>query len=130
MKKFTALFMMMVMLLALIGCGNNDMEKFVGVWSGETIGGVETNPYSEYLSGLTDLLSGMVASSMRLELEADGTGSLYAFGENEEIKWTASGNSITIKAPDRELKGEYTAEKIVIKSEDGTSTFSFTRSDK
>ena len=57
MKKFTALFMMVVMLLALIGCGNNDMEKFVGVWSGETIGGVETNPYSEYLSGLTDLLS-------------------------------------------------------------------------
>lgn len=129
MKKFTALFMTVVMLLALIGCGN-DMDKFVGVWSGETIGGVETNPYSEYLSGLTDLLSGMVASSMRLELEADGTGSLYAFGENEEIKWTASGNSITIKAPDRELKGEYTDEKIVIKSEDGNSTFSFTRSDK
>ena len=130
MKKFTALFMMVVMLLALIGCGNNDMEKFVGVCSGETIGGVETNPYSEYLSGLTDLLSGMVASSMRLELEADGTGSLYAFGENEEIKWTASGNSITIKAPDRELKVEYTDEKIVIKSEDGNSTFSLIRSDK
>lgn len=129
MKKFAAMFMTVVMLLALIGCGN-DMDKFVGVWSGETIGGVETNPYSEYLSGLTDLLSGMVASSMRLELEADGTGSLYAFGENEEIKWTASGNSITIKAPDRELKGEYTDEKIVIKSEDGNSTFSFTRSDK
>lgn len=131
MKKFTALFMMMVMLLALIGCGNDkDIEKFVGVWSGETIGGVETNPYSEYLSGLTDLLSGMVASSMRLELKEDGTGSLNAFGENEEIKWTASGNSITIKAPDRELKGEYTDEKIVIKSEDGNSTFSFTKSDK
>ena len=31
MKKFTALFMMVVMLLALIGCGNNDMDKFVGV---------------------------------------------------------------------------------------------------
>ena len=67
---------------------------------------------------------------LRLELEADGTGSLYAFVENEEIKWTASGNSITIKAPDRELKGEYTDEKIVIKSEDGNSTFSLIRSDK
>ena len=130
MKKFTALFMMVVMLLALIGCGNNDMEKFVGVWSGETIGGVETNPYSEYLSGLTDLLSGIVASSMRLELEADGTGSLYAFGENEEIKWTASGNSITIKAPDRELKGEYADGKIILKSEDGDTSFSFTKADQ
>lgn len=130
MKKFAAMFMTVVMLLALIGCGNNDMEKFVGVWSGETIGGVETNPYSEYLSGLTDLLSGMVASSMRLELEADGTGSLYAFGENEEIKWTASGNSITIKAPDRELKGEYADGKIIFKSEDGDTSFSFTKADQ
>ena len=40
MKKFAALFMTVVMLLALIGCGN-DMDKFVGVWSGESVGGTE-----------------------------------------------------------------------------------------
>lgn len=130
MKKFAALFMTVVMLLALIGCGNNDMEKFVGVWSGETIGGVETNPYSEYLSGLTDLLAGMVASSMRLELEADGTGSLYAFGENEEIKWTASGNRITIKTANGELNGEYADGKIILKSEDEDTSFSFNKADQ
>lgn len=131
MKKFAALFMTVVMLLALIGCGNdNDMQKFVGVWSGESVGGTELDVDSEFLSGFAEALAGMVASSMRLELKADGTGSLYAFGENEEIKWTASGNSITIKAPDRELKGEYADGKIIFKSEDGDTSFSFTKADQ
>lgn len=126
MKKFAALFMTVVMLLALIGCGN-DMEKFVGVWSGETIGGVEANPYSEYLSGLTDLLSGMAASSMRLELKADGTGSFFAFGQDEQFTWTASGDNITIKLPSGEMKPEYKDGKIIIKSEDSDSSIVFSR---
>lgn len=49
MKKFTALFMMVVMLLALIGCGNNDMEKFVGVWYGESMSGLELDTDSQFL---------------------------------------------------------------------------------
>lgn len=129
MKKFAAMFMTVVMLLALIGCGN-DMDKFVGVWSGETIGGVETNPYSEYLSGLTDLLSGMVASSMRLELKADGTGSIFAFGKDEQFTWTASGDNLTIKLPSGEMKPEYKDGKIIIKSEDSDSSIVFSRADQ
>lgn len=129
MKKFAALFMTVVMLLALIGCGNNDMEKFVGVWYGESMSGLELDTDSQFLNGLAEAFAGIIISTMRLELKEDGTGS-STFGDNDEITWTASGNRITIKTANGEMNGEYIDEKIVIKSEDGTSTFSFTRSDK
>lgn len=128
MKKFTALFMMVVMLLALIGCGN-DMDKFVGVWYGESMSGLELDTDSQFLNGLAEAFAGIIMSTMRMELKEDGTGS-SSFGDNDEITWTASGNRITIKTANGELNGEYIDEKIVIKSEDGTSTFYFTRSDK
>ena len=95
MKKFTALFMTVVILLALIGCGN-DMEKFVGVWSGESMSGLELDTDSQFLNGLAEAFAGMIMSTMRLELKEDGTDS-SSFGDNDEITWTASGNSITIK---------------------------------
>ena len=128
MKKFAALFMTVVMLLALIGCGN-DMDKFVGVWYGESMSGLELDTDSQFLNGLAEAFAGIIISTMRLELKEDGTGS-STFGDNDEITWTASGNRITIKTANGELNGEYIDEKIVIKSEDGTSNFSFTRSDK
>lgn len=128
MKKFAALFMTVVMLLALIGCGN-DMDKFVGVWSGESMSGLELDTDSQFLNGLAEAFAGIIMSTMRMELKEDGTGS-SSFGDNDEITWTASGNRITIKTANGELNGEYIDEKIVIKSEDGTSTFYFTRSDK
>lgn len=131
MKKFTALFMMMVMLLALIGCGNdNDMQKFVGVWSGESVGGTELDVDSEFLSGFAEALAGMVASSMRLELKADGTGSIFAFGKDEQFTWTASGDNLTIKLPSGEMKPEYKDGKIIIKSEDSDSSIVFSRADQ
>lgn len=131
MKKFTALFMMMVMLLALIGCGNdNDMQKFVGVWSGESVGGTELDVDSEFLSGFAEALAGMVASSMRLELKADGTGSIFAFGKDEQFTWTASGDNLTIKLPNGEMKPEYKDGKIIIKSEDSDSSIVFSRADQ
>ena len=130
MKKFTALFMMVVTLLALIGCGNNDMEKFVGVWSGESVGGTELDVDSEFLSGFAEALSGMVASSMRLELKADGTGSIFAFGKDEQFTWTASGDNLTIKLPSGEMKPEYKDGKIIIKSEDSDSSIVFSRADQ
>lgn len=128
MKKLAALFMTVVMLLALIGCGN-DMDKFVGVWYGESMSGLELDTDSQFLNGLAEAFAGIIMSTMRLELKEDGTGS-SSFGDNDEITWTASGNRITIKTANGELNGEYIDEKIVIKSEDGTSTFYFTRSDK
>lgn len=128
MKKFAALFMTVVMLLALIGCGN-DMDKFVGVWYGESMSGLELDTDSQFLNGLAEAFAGIIMSTMRMELKEDGTGS-SSFGDNDEITWTASGNRITIKTANGELNGEYIDEKIVIKSEDGTSTFYFTRSDK
>lgn len=121
MKKFAALFMTVVMLLALIGCGN-DMDKFVGVWSGESVGGTELDVDSEFLSGFAEALAGMVASSMRLELKADGTGSIFAFGKDEQFTWTASGDNLTIKLPSSEMKPEYKDGKIIIKSEDSDSS--------
>lgn len=129
MKKFTALFMMVVMLLALIGCGN-DMDKFVGVWSGESVGGTELDVDSEFLSGFAEALAGMVASSMRLELKADGTGSIFAFGKDEQFTWTASGDNLTIKLPSGEMKPEYKDGKIIIKSEDSDSSIVFSRADQ
>lgn len=128
MKKFAAMFMTVAMLLALIGCGN-DMDKFVGVWYGESMSGLELDTDSQFLNGLAEAFAGIIMSTMRLELKEDGTGS-SSFGDNDEITWTASGNRITIKTANGELNGEYKDEKIVIKSEDGTSTLSFTRSDK
>lgn len=128
MKKFAAMFMTVAMLLALIGCGN-DMDKFVGVWYGESMSGLELDTDSQFLNGLAEAFAGIIISTMRLELKEDGTGS-SSFGDNDEITWTASGNRITIKTANGEMNGEYIDEKIVIKSEDGTSTFSFTRSDK
>ena len=128
MKKFAALFMTVVMLLALIGCGN-DMDKFVGVWYGESMSGLELDTDSQFLNGLAEAFAGIIISTMRLELKEDGTGS-STFGDNDEITWTASGNRITIKTANGEMNGKYIDEKIVIKSEDGTSNFSFTRSDK
>lgn len=129
MKKFAALFMTMVMLLALIGCGN-DMDKFVGVWSGESVGGTELDVDSEFLSGFAEALAGMVASSMRLELKADGTGSIFAFGKDEQFTWTASGDNLTIKLPSGEMKPEYKDGKIIIKSEDSDSSIVFSRADQ
>lgn len=125
MKKFAAMFMTVAMLLALIGCGN-DMDKFVGVWYGESMSGLELDTDSQFLNGLAEAFAGIIISTMRLELKEDGTGS-SSFGDNDEITWTASGNRITIKTANGEMNGEYIDEKIVIKSEDGTSTFSFTR---
>lgn len=131
MKKFAALFMTVVMLLALIGCGNdNDMQKFVGVWSGESVGGTELDTDSEFLSGFAEALAGMVASSMRLELKADGTGSIFAFGKDEQFTWTASGDNLTIKLPSGEMKPEYKDGKIIIKSEDSDSSIVFSRADQ
>jgi hypothetical protein len=131
MKKFAALFMTVVMLLALIGCGNdNDMQKFVGVWSGESVGGTELDVDSEFLSGFAEALAGMVASSMRLELKADGTGSIFAFGKDEQFTWTASGDNLTIKLPSGEMKPEYKDGKIIIKSEDSDSSIVFSRADQ
>lgn len=129
MKKFAALFMTVVMLLALIGCGN-DMDKFVGVWSGESVGGTELDVDSEFLSGFAEALAGMVASSMRLELKADGTGSIFAFGKDEQFTWTASGDNLTIKLPSGEMKPEYKDGKIIIKSEDSDSSIVFSRADQ
>ncbi|MCI6837542.1 MAG: Ltp family lipoprotein [Clostridiales bacterium] len=129
MKKFAALFMTVVMLLALIGCGN-DMDKFVGVWSGESVGGTELDVDSEFLSGFAEALAGMVASSMRLELKADGTGSIFAFGKDEQFTWTASGDNLTIKLPSSEMKPEYKDGKIIIKSEDSDSSIVFSRADQ
>lgn len=131
MKKFAALFMTVVMLLALIGCGNdNDMKKFVGVWSGESVGGTELDVDSEFLSGFAEALAGMVASSMRLELKADGTGSIFAFGKDEQFTWTASGDNLTIKLPSGEMNPEYKDGKIIIKSEDSDSSIVFSRADQ
>lgn len=131
MKKFAALFMTVVMLLALIGCGNdNDMQKFVGVWSGESVGGTKLDVDSEFLSGFAEALAGMVASSMRLELKADGTGSIFAFGKDEQFTWTASGDNLTIKLPSGEMKPEYKDGKIIIKSEDSDSSIVFSRADQ
>lgn len=131
MKKFAALFMMVVMLLALIGCGNdNDMQKFVGVWSGESVGGTELDVDSEFLSGFAEALAGMVASSMRLELKADGTGSIFAFGKDEKFTWTASDDNLTIKLPSGEMNPEYKDGKIIIKSEDSDSSIVFSRADQ
>lgn len=129
MKKFAALFMTVVMLLALIGCGN-DMDKFVDVWSGESVGGTELDVDSEFLSGFAEALAGMVASSMRLELKADGTGSIFAFGKDEQFTWTASGDNLTIKLPSGEMKPEYKDGKIIIKSEDSDSSIVFSRADQ
>ena len=131
MKRFTALFMMVVMLFALIGCGN-DMEKFVGVWSGESMSGLELDTDSQFLNGLAEAFVGMIMSTMRLELKEDGTGS-SSFGDNDEITeitWTASGNRITIKTANGELKGEYADGKIILKSEDGDTSLSFTKADQ
>lgn len=131
MKKFTALFMMVVMLLALIGCGN-DMDKFVGVWYGESMSGLELDTDSQFLNGLAEAFAGMIMSTMRLELKEDGTGS-SSFGDNDEITeitWTASGNRITIKTANGELKGEYADGKIILKSEDGDTSLSFTKADQ
>lgn len=132
MKKFAALFMIVGMLLALIGCGNNDMEKFVGVWSVESMSGLELDTDSQFLNGLAEAFVGMIMSTMRLELKEDGTGS-SSFGDNDEITeitWTASGNRITIKTANGELKGEYADGKIILKSEDGDTSLSFTKADQ
>lgn len=128
MKKFAAMFMTVVMLLALIGCGN-DMEKFVGVWYGESMSGLELDTDSQFLNGLAEAFAGIIISTMRLELKEDGTGS-SSFGDNDEITWTASGNRITIKTANGELKGEYADGKIILKSEDGDTSFSFTKADQ
>lgn len=128
MKKFAAMFMTVVMLLALIGCGN-DMDKFVGVWSGESMRGLELDTDSQFLNGLAEAFAGMIMSTMRLELKEDGTGS-SSFGDDDEITWTASGNRITIKTANGELQGEYADGKIILKSEDGDTSFSFTKADK
>lgn len=128
MKKFTALFMMVVMLLALIGCGN-DMDKFVGVWYGESMSGLELDTDSQFLNGLAEAFAGIIISTIRLELKEDGTGS-SSFGDNDEITWTASGNRITIKTANGELNGEYADGKIILKSEDGDTSFSFKKADQ
>lgn len=128
MKKFAALFMTVVMLLALIGCGN-DMDKFVGVWYGESMSGLELDTDSQFLNGLAEAFAGVIISTMRLELKEDGTGS-SSFGDNNEITWTASGNRITIKTANGELNGEYADGKIMLKSEDGDTSFSFTKADQ
>ena len=128
MKKFTALFMMVVMLLALIGCGN-DMDKFVGVWYGESMSGLELDTDSQFLNGLAEAFAGIIISTIRLELKEAGTGS-SSFGDNDEITWTASGNRITIKTANGELNGEYADGKIILKSEDGDTSFSFKKADQ
>lgn len=129
MKKFAAMFMTVVMLLALIGCGNNDMEKFVGVWYGERMSGLELDTDSQFLNGLAEAFAGIIMSTMRMELKEDGTGS-SSFGDNDEITWTASGNRITIKTANGELNGEYADGKIILKSEDGDASFSFKKADQ
>lgn len=130
MKKFAAMFMTVVMLLALIGCGNdNDMQKFVGVWSGESMSGLELDTDSQFLNGLAEAFAGIIISTIRLELKEDGTGS-SSFGDNDEITWTASGNRITIKTANGELNGEYADGKIILKSEDGDTSFSFKKADQ
>lgn len=78
MKKVFALALAVILVVALFaGCGKGGSNKLVGTWAWE-------------YEGLGEVMS--------FTFNADGTGSLDAFGEGEPFTYTVSGDKISMTA--------------------------------
>ena len=133
MKKFLFLMLLVLSLTLLVGCGKEkeDVKKddeqvetdpMVGTWwlcAYET-DGVKTLVGEKFQNG-TELTKDM----FYFVLNADGTGTLYSYGEGSAFTWTFADNILTMKPSDGTPEFPLVLENNTLATQDSSETFFF-----